>query len=279
MLNPIANPTSPVLIDGPTLDKAYAKLVRHVVEKKGKRISPLTFSVGAANAGEMLAGDGKLRLALDTALKTTNSKHLKDKNKTSPAYPIDIVAFTIFPKKYYDISDSLEDFFDLYKRAFPKLKARNRINSRGLYFERLIMYGSNETSRAAHFKGNQLEWFIDQHNSRKGVRESMYQAAIFDPLRDHSRTARLGFPCLHSLSFVPHKGSLTLNAFYPTQQIYRKAYGNYLGLINLGSFMAEHMGLTFCRLNVMVGVAKMDIAKTKGEFVNVHEASLDLPEV
>lgn len=276
MLKPITNSTSPVLIDGSTLDESYAKLVKHVVEKKGKRLSPLTFSVGAANAKEMLVEGGNLRSALDSALNTTDLMHRKNKKKTSPAYPVDIVAFTIFPKKYYDISDNLEDFFDHYKRAFPKLQARNKINNRGLYFERLIMYGSEEGRNPGQFNGNQLEWFINEHKSRKGVRESMYQAAIFDPLRDHSRTARLGFPCLHSISFVPHKGNLTLNAFYPTQQIYRKAYGNYLGLINLGSFMAEHMKLNFCRLNVMVGVAKLDIAKTKGEFEDVYNASIEL---
>ena len=49
-----------------------------------------------------------------------------------------------------------------------------------------------------------------------------------------------------------------MNAFYATQYIFDKAYGNYLGLAQLGAFMAREMGLHFARLNVTVGVAKLD---------------------
>lgn len=262
MLAPNRDAPTPVLIVGSTLDEAYAKLIVRVIDNTGKLITPLTFSVGADGIEEMLGGDGGLKEALNSSYAITNRTHPEQ----SHAYTVDTVAFTIFPKRYYDISDSVDDFFDLYKRAFPRLKARNRANSRGLYFERLTMYGDN-----VKCEGNQLKWFIQSYLSRTGVRKSMYQAAIFDPVRDHSNTARLPFPCLHSLSFLPSGDSLTLNAFYPTQQIYRKAYGNYLGLINLGKFMADQMGLTFCRLNVMVGKAELDTTKS-GEIVPVINA-------
>lgn len=48
-----------------------------------------------------------------------------------------------------------------------------------------------------------------------------------------------------------------MNAFYATQYIFAKAYGNYLGLAQLGAFMAREMGLRLARLNVTVGVAKL----------------------
>ena len=87
----------------------------------------------------------------------------------------------------------------------------------------------------------------------------MFQASIFDPARDQITSAQLGFPCLQHISFVPHKkGTLTLNAFYATQQIFEKAYGNYLGLCRLGEFMAHEMGLTFEQMNCFIGVAKID---------------------
>jgi hypothetical protein len=58
-----------------------------------------------------------------------------------------------------------------------------------------------------------------------------------------------------------------LNAFYATQQIVHKGYGNYLGLCRLGAFMAHEMGRRFVRLNVFVGVAKMDkIRKSNPNF-------------
>lgn len=256
MLAPNRDALSPILIDTTTLDEAFARLIIQVVDNPGFRVSPLTLSIGANNVDEMTNGNNGLRQALDAAIDNTDGAH-----------SIDTVAFTIFPKRFYEISDSVDDFFDLYKRSFPRIQARNRANSRGLYFERLTMYGDEVPC-----DGNQLKWFIERYLSRRGVRESMYQAAIFDPTRDHSNTARLGFPCLHSLSFVPRGDSLILNAFYPTQQIYRKAYGNYLGLINLGGFMAEQMGLVFRRLNVMVGVAKLDTSKS-GELAPVVTAS------
>ena len=86
----------------------------------------------------------------------------------------------------------------------------------------------------------------------------MLQAATFDPGRDHVASAQLGFPCLQHVSFVPTAAGLVVNAFYATQQIFDKAYGNYLGLAQLGAFMAHEMGMPLARLNVMVGIAKLE---------------------
>lgn len=94
----------------------------------------------------------------------------------------------------------------------------------------------------------------------------MFQASIFDPERDHKGSSiYLPFPCLGYISFVPNNKdkTLVLNAFYATQKILEKGYGNYLGLCRLGHFMAHEMGLTFERMNCFVGVAKMEIAKYK----------------
>ena len=54
-----------------------------------------------------------------------------------------------------------------------------------------------------------------------------------------------------------------VNAFYATQQLFVKAYGNYLGIAQLGAFMAHEMRLKMSRMNVIVGVAKSErISKT-----------------
>jgi hypothetical protein len=86
----------------------------------------------------------------------------------------------------------------------------------------------------------------------------MLQATTFDPGRDHVASAQLGFPCLQQVSFEPTAAGLVVNAFYATQQIFDKAYGNYLGLAQLGAFMSHEMGMCLARLNVMVGVAKLE---------------------
>ena len=75
------------------------------------------------------------------------------------------------------------------------------------------------------------------------------------------------------MSFEPTTAGLVTNAFYATQQIFDKAYGNYLGLAQLGAFMAREMGMPLARLNVMVGVAKLErITKGDAEFGPLTEA-------
>ncbi len=147
-----------------------------------------------------------------------------------------------------------QEFFQNYIDDLPKIKAVENKYRPCLYFERLIAFDS------CPHNGNQLEHIISEYTSRPKVRRSMFQASIFDPARDHVRNAQLGFPCLGHISFVPNNKdkTLVLNAFYATQQILSKAYGNYLGLCKLGNFMAHEMGLKFERMNCFVGVAKLD---------------------
>src|SRR3546814_8847322 len=60
--------------------------------------------------------------------------------------------------------------FEFYKMAFPFYRAQNpKANGKGLYFERLMMYGRGPCD------GNQLEWNLSQYDSRPGVRRSMWQ--------------------------------------------------------------------------------------------------------
>ena len=167
---------------------------------------------------------------------------------------VENVAFTIFPQRLWEMSrGDRSRLFARYRETFPRWQAMNRrANGRGMYFERMIMYGRGPCD------GNQLEWILSQFNSRRGVRRSMLQATTFDPGRDHVTSAQLGFPCLQQVSFEPTPAGLVTNAFYATQQVFDKAYGNYLGLAQLGAFMAHEMGISLARLNVMVGIAKLE---------------------
>ena len=235
-------PPPPFLIDDTNLSRAWARLLLLVLENAGTEVAPLILSVSGFARDGTSVEDPSVRQALDQLLKR------KDR------YAVENVAFTIFPQRYWVMSRGNRNrLFELYRKAFPRLQAMNRkVNSRGLYFERMMMYG-----RGPH-DGNQLEWILSQYKSRKGVRRSMFQAATFDPRRDHVRDAQLGFPCLQQVSFVPTEAGLVTNAFYATQQIFDKAYGNYLGLSQLGAFMAHEMQMPLARLNVMVGVAKLE---------------------
>jgi len=54
-----------------------------------------------------------------------------------------------------------------------------------------------------------------------------------------------------------------MNAFYATQQLFDKAYGNFLGLSHLGAFIANEMGLRLEQLNIFAGIEKLERITSK----------------
>ncbi len=241
----------PVMINDNNLSRAWSRLLLGVLDGAGTEVSPLVLSVTGFDDTGVAPEDPAVRLAVDQLLKRKGRLKVED------------VAFTIFPQRIWEMSrGDRTRLFTLYRATFPRWQAMNKkANGRGLYFERMIMYGRGPCD------GNQLEWILSQYGSRAGVRRSMLQATTFDPGRDHVASAQLGFPCLQQVSFEPTAAGLVVNAFYATQQIFDKAYGNYLGLAQLGAFMAHEMDMPLARLNVMVGVAKLErITKSDPDF-------------
>ena len=246
------------LIDDTNLSRAWARLLLQVLDGAGTEVAPIILSLSGFAQNGQAVEDPAVRRALDQLL--VRKGHIV----------VDNVAFTIFPQRLWEMSRGDQTrLFARYSATFPRWQAINRkANGRGLYFERMVMYGRGPC------EGNQLEWLLSQFNSRKGVRRSMFQATTFDPGRDHVASARLGFPCLQQVSFEPTAAGLVTNAFYATQQIFDKAYGNYLGLAQLGAFMAREMGMPLARLNVMVGVAKLErINKSDADLVPLVAAA------
>jgi hypothetical protein len=233
----------PTVVSDTDLARAWATIFLRILDGPGTEVSPLVLSLCGFDEEGRISETAPVRAALDQLL--------AQKRKTS----VEDVAYTIFPERLWQIAGrDRARLFELYKGVYPRYVAMNRrVNGRGLYFERLTMFGNDVPC-----DGNQLEWILSQYNSRSGIRDSMFQAAVFDPARDHIKNARVGFPCLQHVSFVPTGDGLVVNAFYATQYVFDKAYGNYLGLAQLGAFMAREMGLSLARLNVTVGVAKLD---------------------
>lgn len=233
----------PYLIVEENLSHAWSRALLRVVDNPGTVISPLVISVTGFKDEEPIE-DENMREVLDAALSHNGEQSIAT------------VANTIFPSSLWRRSQyERQELYQRYIDILPRIKAIERHkNRRGLYFERLISFGAGPHSV------NQLEHIILEYQRRPGVRKSMFQASIFDPQIDHSSSAQIPFPCLQHVSFVPDKqeASLTLNAFYATQQLFNKAYGNYLGLCRLGAFMAKEMQLTFSRMNCFVGVEKLE---------------------
>jgi hypothetical protein len=251
----------PFIVNETSVSRAYARVLLRIAQGRGKEVSPLVLSVS-----EFEEEDDKLRKSLDTLLQSKGKCFVED------------VAYTIFPERLWQMAQGdRARLFSFYKMAFPAYQVMNRTaNGRGLYFERMVMYGRGPCD------GNQLEYMLAQYERRGGVRDSMMQVTTFDPERDHTPSAQLGFPCLQHVTFVPTKSGLVLNAFYATQQIFDKAYGNYLGLKQLGEFMGHELKIPLVRLNVTVGVAKLErISKTDIGLIPViaaAEAAISKPE-
>ena len=247
--------TKPVLIDRANLSLAWAAAFMSIRSTSGHRLMPLTISFEGIS-GDVIE-EPSIRTALDAALAASDMQKVQT------------VANTIFPQALWRAAKGdRQAFYANYRENFPDYVAMEpNKNRRGLYFGRLIAYDVDpkDGERLAYVpegaipeNGNQLEFIIQR--CKKGVRVSAFQASVFDPARDHTAAAQLGFPCLQHVTFVPdfHDGSLGLNAFYATQQLFEKGYGNYLGLARLGMFVAAETGLHLTRVSCFVGVEKME---------------------
>ena len=147
-----------------------------------------------------------------------------------------------------------KQLFSRYQKVFPRLQKASAKNRRGIYFQRMISGGPPA-------QPNQLEFVIGSYMARTGVRRSILQIGIFDPAKDHSTAAQLGFPCLQHVTFAPVDDQLSVNAFYATQFLVERAYGNYIGLCRLGQFVAHEMGLKLSRVTCFSGIAECDVGK------------------
>jgi hypothetical protein len=172
---------------------------------------------------------------------------------------VETVSRTIFPIGLWNPSAPRQQLYQRYLRILPKLRACPR-NRKGHYFERLINFPG--TMGGSGF--NQLEQIITAYLAGTH-RVSALQACLMNPLTDLNNSPYLGFPCLQQLAFIPNgtSASLAVMGFYPMHYLFQRAYGNYLGLINLGHFMATEMGLTLSRMICVAGAAQLEVPRAE----------------
>lgn len=265
--------SKPILIDQPNISLAWAEAFLAVRDASKHKLSPLTLTFTGFDGGEVQEHAG-IRSALDLALVASDMQKVQT------------VANTIFPLSLWRFAKGdRKALYAEYRANLPEYVAmESSKNQRGLYFGRLIAFDMDHKTgdRLSHVPqgtvpedGNQLE-FIIQH-CKPGVRHSMFQASTFDPARDHTTLAQLPFPCLQHVTFEPDfkAGTLGLNAFYATQQLFAKGYGNYLGLARLGLFMAGEIKLSLDRVSCFIGVEKMEQKPKAGPELSALEAACE----
>ena len=217
-------------------------------------LSPLVISITDFDEQQLPCENMDARRALDRALA-----------RFGQGLSVNTVAATIFPHSFWHPGVPRDRLFARYRAMIKRIKKDPR-NHNGVYFERLIAYGG------APADGNQLDYILQCY--RAGVRRkpalqaSLFdptidlpnQAAVFDAKRDLTMQRQRGFPCLQHVAFAPDTdhGTMSMSAFYASQYLFKRAYGNYLGLCHLGRFMASEMGLKLDRVTCYVGFAQLD---------------------
>ncbi len=179
---------------------------------------------------------------------------------------------------------SIEDLSNWYLTDFlPRLKARCPANRRGTYFERFVSFSGvrRKGDKIEQRTVNQLSYIIDfwkkAAKSNKRPRQSALQVACFDPAKDDTGAALSGFPCLQQLSFTYHEtGTLEVSAYYPTQYLFERAYGNYLGLCQLGHVIAQALGVKLTRFTCFIARPEMGGKAPTRVFADTIRARLAL---
>jgi hypothetical protein len=244
----------PVALSDTNLSRLWSQILVYAIDHPGNEIAPLVASLSGFGGQDLIPELPQVREALDELLRSRDD------------FEVSTVANTIFPQSVWRISGGdRQTLYEEYVEALPRYAALDALNKDGTYFSRLIAYDINARTgkRIPNLagipeNGNQLEFVIKHLADGRVRRDSAFQASVFDPTRDHSTQPYKVFPCMQHVTFIRLAGGgLGVNAFYATQQIVRKAYGNILGLCRLGHFVASQTGLSLDRVNVYVGCEKI----------------------
>lgn len=230
-------------IEGDSVAECWLKVLREFVDERISEISPIILKINNTDA------QPDYREALE--------QDINEFLVTQGQSKIETTAGTIFPQS---LTGGKESVFERYERIWKHIKT-NSLNRRGTYFHRLVAYGDDVRGIK-----NQLKHIIETYNGIDGVRgpvrrRSALIATVFDPFLDHKAQPMLGFPCLQQVCFVPAGDRLHMNAIYAMQYFDTRAYGNYVGLMRLGSFMAGEMGLSFYYMNCMISTLALSAMK------------------
>jgi hypothetical protein len=236
--------TKPRLIEDTNLSLAWARAFLALMQPGVDDLVPLQVTISGLDGGQPPEIPA-IRQALDAELMAKKK------------FPSETVAGTIFPQSMWNPAMPRDRLFERYQKALPALK-KFKQNIYGMYFERFTAYGPEQF--------NQLEFILNSrlgNGERKGnKRRSVLQAAVIWPKRDLTNQPLRGFPCLQQVNFAPHgRDELAVNGFYATQFIFQKAYGNYLGLYNLGQFVAHELALRLTQVTCFTGIAQLGLGK------------------
>ncbi|MCE9620184.1 MAG: thymidylate synthase [Planctomycetes bacterium] len=243
-----------IVVPAGNLSVAWAlAFVRVFDAPRGELPHPLVLSITEFNGLREPVENAEIRAALDRTIIAINRVAGKRKVQNVSA-----TASTIFPHMCWSprAPRPATELFEHYTtRVFPRLKRICGLNRRGTYFLRMIdatgVHGVALEPKRVNQLGEILRWWERDEGT---TRRSALQVSLYDPAKDHTGAALAGFPCLQQISFSHTDQGLALSAYYPTEYIFDRGYGNYLGLCQLATFMAHEMDLPLARVNIFVAL-------------------------
>ena len=237
-------------ISAPNISEAWLLASQNLLDARRSTLSNLCINVSNPTA-EIQAIRG--------LLEEFRAECLAERRKRVPPR-INTVASTIFPNEFYrrSAANPVRHLFELERMIRPTL---NRVpqNRRGTYFQRLVAFPNSRTVSPTEL--NQLEVVLKRlrwskhHGHSNG---NKFELAFFDPARDNNLQ---GFPCLSHVSLTLSAGALSATALYRNQYYIDRAYGNFLGLGNLLSFLASESGFDCGELVAIASHARLEVGE------------------
>lgn len=188
---------------------------------------------------------------VDDALHTRVTTFLKENGFCDPRH----VSHTVFPAILYRWNRDAEKLFErynasngFYSRVAYRARKKGQILGWGTYFRRMTHY---------EIDGKVVNQLANIISAIKSDGSRTYSAAytVVIPKPGPETARRRGGPCLGYLALQVERGMprvVNLLAVYRNHDFLHKAYGNYWGLCDLVSFLAQE---TNCRAGALTCVS------------------------
>lgn len=248
---------------GETLSIAWLQAVKQLYELPGGKA--VHFMLRIADPTQ---DDPVIHAAAQGLIDDWNSRHSR-----KPLYDVTATRNTIFPASWASRHPEPADLAAYYRDRYARLCKHDNNNKYGTYFGRIVAY-----PREVKHGGQGADQLADlvrklrEEINGGAPKSSRYEVNIFSERHD---TNTMSFPCLAHLSFHLHKGRLHQQAVYRNEYLVGRAYGNYLGLAQLQSYIAEA-----CHLDVgefLVTVGHIDLDGRRGAVAGMLKSLGELP--
>jgi len=256
----------PVVVEQQDVARAWAEAFDEITKPGTDAIVPLIVCVTGFDSN-VVREDASVRNLLDAELQSRGLQSIRT------------VASTIFPSSLWNPDLPASALFDRYCHVVTRLR-KHPLNRNGIYFERMIDFRPKRSEVGV----NQIDHILSTRQLGNH-RRSAYQLSVIDPTRDHTNQRQRGFPCLQQVSVTPiDENTLSVTGFYATQTLFERAYGNYIGLCELGRFFAHEWDMQLTRVTCIASVAQLDtknISRTEARALATHAMDVisGVPEV